>query len=102
MFLFSFQIQAAPMGAEAVEIFQVMSNYKVKRCFLDLGRSLVNVSIDKEVSACPGCVTYTIAGKFLEIDTPRPEKVKVVIKGASVQSNLGDWRQQYSCQSFVE
>jgi hypothetical protein len=102
MLMTSTQLLAAPMGAEAVEIFELLNHFQVKKCLASLDRKLVNVSIDKMVYRCPGCNSYTITGKFLEIDVPRPEKVRVTLRGKAMLDNANQWRQTYDCEIAIK
>ena len=89
---------AAPekMGADAVEMFQVLSSPQVVECMKSVEK-MVNVSVEKTVYRCMGCTTYTISGNKLGIDTPSLEKTVITIKGKAERVFYG-YAQTYACE----
>lgn len=88
---------ATLMGAEAVEMFSVLSRPSIQECMQKADLSMVNIQIEKEVFRCPGCVNYTISGNKLNIDIVEPEKTVIVIKGRQVPGTFFGWVQTYTC-----
>ena len=96
--LFSMNIYAAEkMGAEAVEMFSVLSNHQVVECLRNAPSKMVNISIEKVIARCPGCNTYKISGNEVGIDIARPTKTVITIKGRAVPGTFGGFIQTYSC-----
>lgn len=94
---FSVNIYAAQkMGAEAVEMFEVLSHPQVAECMSHVPK-MVNISIEKIVARCPGCNTYKISGHESGIDTPRAEQTVVTLAGKAVPGTFSGWIQTYSC-----
>jgi hypothetical protein len=96
--LFSMNIYAAEkMGAEALEMYSVLSHHSVVECLRNAPSKMVNVSIERVVARCPGCNTYKISGNELSIDVPRAAKTVITIKGRAVPGTFGGFIQTYSC-----
>lgn len=85
------------MGAEAVEMFKVLTHHQVQECLQRADVDMVNVSIEKSVARCPGCNTYKISGNKRNIDTPSPEKTVITIKGKAVPGAFRGFVQTYTC-----
>lgn len=88
------------MGNEALDMFRLMQHPQAQACLKDFPTEFVNLSIEKEVYRCAGCVKYTISANPLRIDMVSPEKSVVVINGSAVPGAVGrTWIQTYSCES---
>jgi len=85
------------MGAEALEMYSVLSNHQVVECLRNAPSRMINISIEKEVARCPGCNSYKISGNELNIDVPRSKKTVITIKGSAVRDVFGGYVQTYSC-----
>lgn len=96
--LFSVNTFAAEkMGAEAVEMYSVLSNHQVVECLRNAPSKMVNISIEKIVARCPGCNSYKISGNKVGIDIASPSKTVITIKGRAVPGTFGGFIQTYSC-----
>ena len=95
--LVSFSAFAGKMGPEALEMYALLSNGAVQECMKDAPSKMINMSIDKTVFRCPGCVEYKITGNELGIDIPRREKTTIKIKGKMVRSTFAGYVQTYEC-----
>lgn len=85
------------MGAEAHDIFRLMTNAQVKECMKDFPSDFVNLEIEKQVYRCPGCVTYTISANELNFDVASAKKSVVILNGRMVRGFGGQWVQTYGC-----
>lgn len=95
--LFSINIHAAEkMSADAVEMFQVLSHHQVVECMRNV-QQMVNVTIEKTVARCPGCISYKISGSELGIDTPRRKRTVINIQGKAVPGTFNRFVQLYTC-----
>ena len=88
---------AAKMGPEAVEMYAVLSHGQVQDCMKDAPSKMINMSIEKKLMRCPGCVEYKITGNELGIDIPRREKTTIKITGKMVPGTFAGWIQTYEC-----
>lgn len=96
--LFSVSLYASEkMGAEAVEMYQVLSHHQVVECLRNAPHKMVNISIEKSIARCPGCNTYKISGNEVGIDIARPTKTVITIKGRAVPGTFGGFIQTFSC-----
>ncbi len=88
---------ASKMGPEAIEMYSVLSHGQVQECMKDAPSKMVNMTIEKKVMRCPGCVEYKITGHEVGIDIARAEKTTITITGKMVPGTFAGWIQTYQC-----